>query len=320
MQLQIPNLNIISLPENILLVHQVKTPHYFSCCDGLIIMPMEGRNEQTIVVDLNIEPVLIDKLYPYIAPVSMYICSHGHMDHITHVHKWESLDAQIFAPEPEHSYLLDLANFYTGYGFDQALSFETIEQFAKVNMFKPCNSVISFKPGHKFQYNNLHIETIPFLGHSKAHVGFLIPRERILHISCLGYDLVFPGSQGFGPWYGFKECSLDQYLEDISKAEYIFLNQSDILTSSHSNIVKFPDTTPFTYMRNKIQSNQEKVNQAIRSLNIKDFSTQSLQELLKLDLFFPKRKIKGFMKEIYNFWESGIIEKHLKKQDSASED
>jgi glyoxylase-like metal-dependent hydrolase (beta-lactamase superfamily II) len=241
------------------------------------------------------------------------------MDHITHVHKWESLDAQIFAPEPEHSYLLDLANFYTGYGFDQALSFETIEQFAKVNMFKPCSNINSFKPGHKFQYNNLQIETIPFLGHSKAHVGFLIPRERILHISCLGYDLMFPGSEGFGPWYGFKECSIDQYLEDISKAEQIFLNQSDVLTSSHSNIVKFPDTTPFTYMRNKIQSNQEKVNQAIRSLNIKDFSTLSLQELLKLDLFFPKRKIKGFMKEIYNFWESGIIGKHFKKQNNASE-
>ncbi|MFX0010333.1 MAG: MBL fold metallo-hydrolase [Candidatus Hermodarchaeota archaeon] len=318
MQLQIPNLNIINLPENILLVHQIKPPHYFSCCDGLIILPKEGRNEQTIVVDLNIEPVLIDKLYPYITPVSMYICSHGHMDHITHVHKWESLGAQIFAPEPEHSYLLDLANFYTGYGFDQALSFETIEQFAIVNMFKPCNSVNSFKPGHKFQYNSLWIETIPFLGHSKAHVGFLISRERILHISCLGYDLMFPESDGFGPWYGFKECSLDQYLKDISMAKQIFLHQSDVLTSSHSNIVNNPDITPFTYMRNKIQSNQVKVNQAIKTLNINGFSNESLQELLKLDLFFPKSKMKGFMKEIYNFWESGIIEKHFKKQDNAS--
>ena len=139
---QIPNLDIQYVSEDILLIHQKKTPFYFSCCDGLIVLPKKGRNMNAIALDLNIEPHLIDKIDSFLGPFSNYVCTHGHMDHMAHVHHWESIGALIHAPYPESSYLLDLQNFYEGYEFNEKLDYNTIEKFANSNKYSPCRNVI----------------------------------------------------------------------------------------------------------------------------------------------------------------------------------
>ena len=309
---KIDNLEITKVTEDILLIHQKKPPYNFSCCDGLIILPKKGRNTLTIVLDLNIEPNLINQINDYYGPISFYVCTHGHMDHMAHVHHWETLGAKIYAPIPEHKYLLDLYNFYEGFGFSDVMDFSIIKKFGELNGYQKCNQVNPYNPGDILEFEDFIIETIPLIGHSKAHVGFLLPRERIIHISCLGFDQREPGEDGFGPWYAFDECSISQYFKDIDLTESIFLKRADFLTSSHSYIVKNPDIIPFTYMREKIAKNQIIVDQAIISL--KPSKTEfSIDDFLKIDLFFPKKKMKGFLLEIYNFWESGIISKHIER-------
>ncbi len=310
---KIDELEFRKVKDDVLLIHQKKPPYYFSCCDGLIVLPKEGRNTQTIVLDLNIEPYLINQINDFYGPISNYVCTHGHMDHIAHIHQWETLGANIHAPIPEHKYLLDLNNFYEGFGFSKVMDFSIIKKFSELNGYQKCNSVNPFKPGDLLKFEDLTIETIPFRGHSKAHIGFLLPKERILHISCLGFDQYKPGENGFGPWYGFIECSIDQYKKDIDLSESIFLERADFLTSSHSYLVKNPDLIPFKYMREKIKKNQKIVDQAILALRPYSSSEISIKEFLELDLFFPKKKLKGFMLEIYNYWESGIISKHLER-------
>jgi len=312
---KIDNIEIRKLTEDILLVHQKKPPFYFSCSDGIIILPKKGRNDSSIVLDLNVEPHLIDKLDDIYGPFTNYICSHGHMDHIAHVHQWETLGAKIHAPFPEHANLLDLRNFYERFGFSEEIDFSVIDKFAKKNGYKECQDVIPFNPGHIFKFEDLKIETIPLLSHSKAHVGFLIPEERLFHISCLGFDKSRPDKDGFGPWYGFKESSIEQYLIDITQAELIFLERANFLTSSHSYIVKSPDKAPFIYMREKIAKNQELVDNAIKSHNLSNKSMDTINYLLNLDIFFPKRKMEGYLLKIYNFWESRIIRKHVERSE-----
>jgi len=309
----IENLEINKVTDDILKIHQIKPPFRFSCCDGLIILPKKGRNSNSIVLDLNIEPYLVKKVNEIYGPVSYYVCSHGHMDHIAHVHQWESLGAKIYAPFPESTYLQNLKNFYRGFGFNKTMNYSIIQKFGEANGYKKCKKVNPFKPGDSLKFEDFTIETIPFLGHSKAHIGCLLAKERIIHISCLGFDQPNPGADGFGPWYGFDECSIEQYLKDIDLAEDIFLEQADLLTSSHSYIVKNPDSTPFNYIRGKIRKNQTIVDQAILALKISEISEETLESLLELDLFFPKKKMKGFLLEIYNYWESGILRKHLEK-------
>jgi len=311
---KIDNLEIWEVTEDILLIHQKKVPFLFSCCDGLLILPKEARNKKTIALDLNIEPKYIKNLNDMYGPVSNYVCTHAHVDHTSHVYAWEQLGVNIHAPTPEASYLLDLHNFYRGFGFNEALEYSTIEKFGKINGFHNCNYINSFKPGETLKFENLVVKTISFPGHSRSHVGFLIPKEKVFHISCLGFDKPKPEIDGFGPWYGFKEASISQYIEDINQAESIFLNYAKFLTSSHSYIVKNPDTTPFEYMRTKINENQKKVDNALKISNHSKLSEDEVvNQLLKMDIFFPKKKLKDFLFEIYSLWESWIIRKHIQR-------
>jgi glyoxylase-like metal-dependent hydrolase (beta-lactamase superfamily II) len=308
------NLQINQLSDNILLIHQIKAAAQFSCSDGLLILPKENRNTKTIAIDLNIEPEYIRAVHDTYGPVSDYINTHAHMDHIAHVHIWEQLGVTIHAPNPEAEYLTDLRSFYKGYGWDEKHDYSLIQKFAELNRFRECKNIRSFEPGDTLKFENFYIETIPFSGHSKSHVGFLFPAEKILHLSCLGFDQPSPGMDGFGPWYGFKESSIEQYFIDITHAESIYRNKANILTSAHAHIVRDPDTDLFNYMRQKIQTRQQLVDHALQSLSPQPKIEDMVSKLLEMDLFFPKYKIEGFLKDIYSFWESWIIKHHIEER------
>jgi len=311
---RIDNLEITKVTEDILLVHQIKQPFFFSCCDGLLVLPKNGRNLKTISLDLNIEQEYVNLLNEVYGPISDYICTHSHLDHICHVHAWEEVGTTIHAPLPEASFLLDLHNFYLGFGFDEGLDYSTVKEFANLNGYQKSKQVKAFTPGETLKFDDFRLETISFQGHSKAHIGFLLSNEKVFHISCLGFDKPDPETEGFGPWYGFKETSISQYLEDINKAEEIFLQRAKFLTSSHSYIVENPDISPFDYMRKKVSNNQEKVDNALNdSNNTHTSEDDAVQHLLDMDLFFPKSRLKGVIYEIYRFWESWIIRKHIQR-------
>ncbi len=94
-QEHIDNLQINKVTDDILLIHQINAPSHFSCSDGLLILPKKGRNYRTIALDLNIEPEHIKAINKIFGPISDYVNTHGHMDHIAHVYAWEQLGTAI---------------------------------------------------------------------------------------------------------------------------------------------------------------------------------------------------------------------------------
>ena len=309
---KIKNLEIKEVKQDVLIAHQNKVPSDFSCCDGLIILPRKGRNSETVILDLNIQPKYSIELYKDIGPILNYVCTHGHLDHMAHVYGWEALEATIHAPNPEANYLLDLKNFHKD-NFDARVSFSDVKKFAELNEYFSCNNVEAFEPGDTLKFDNLIIETIPFPGHGNGHVGIYLPSEKILHISCMGFDQPEPGIDGFGPWYGFQDCSIKQYLNDIKKAEKLFLEKAKFLTSSHGYIVKNPDKTAFEYMRRKIKERQNLINMAAIKSELSPNLEESINLLLEQDIIFQKKKMKSFLKKIYTFWEYWIIKQHLQQ-------
>lgn len=306
------NLRIEPVANDIFLIRQRDPPFQFSCSDGLLIMSQEGRNSENIVLDANIEPRYVKEIITQFGPVSHYINTHGHLDHIAHVHAWESEGAKILAPEIEGKNLLHPHNFFKCYSFDDCLDYSTIQKFTDLGKYKACQEFQPYSPGDVIKIDNLNITTIPFTGHSISHVGFFLEQYGLLHISCLGFDKSTPEGNGFGPWYGFKHCSIAQYYEDIDKAETLYLDNCQYLTSSHSYIIKEPTSMPFEYMREKISANRQKINFSIDKHYLSDLSIDKCaKKLLEYDLFFPKRKMKGFLKRIYRFWEFWILKNHI---------
>ncbi len=310
----INNVQISNITDSVLLIQQIRPPAYFSCSDGLLILPGNGRNSKAVALDINIEPKYVEALVKEFGPVSDYVNTHGHMDHIAHVHAWESIGATIHSPGNEAEALIRLQGFYNSYNWLEMGSVETVEAFAELNGYHPCKKVNPFEPGTTLQFDELTVETIPFTGHSTGHSGFFLPVEKILHISCLGFDKPNAEANGFGPWYGFRQCSISQYARDIEAAELLFLEKANFLTSSHGYLIEKSDTTPFSYMKHKLDNNRVIVDQALHALDSNLAEDEIVNELLRQDLFFPKAKMKGLMFDIYSFWESWMIRHHINHQ------
>lgn len=310
------NLDIEEIIPDIYFIHQIKASAYFTRCDGILIMPRNKRNLNPVIIDLNIEPEYIPKIYNHFKLNQYsrfdYICSHGHMDHISHVSKWEKLGAFIHSSSPHQNNLVSLDAFLEDFGFLKELNKPIAEILGSLNHYVPCKREPNvFRPGDILTFDNLEIQTIPLEGHSLGHVGFFFPIEKLFHISCLGFDLQKPGDDQFGPWYGFEECSLELYKENIDTAEKIFLESAKILTSSHSYVVRKKNSEPFDYMRRKIMQNQKKIMNAVQDYNEKEKNENLIDYLLSLDLIYPKQKMKDPLLSIFRFWESWIIKNHL---------
>ena len=315
--LSLENLNIEEIIPDIYFIHQIRASANFTRCDGLLIMPRDKRNLNPVIIDLNIEPDYIKKLYKIFNLDQYsridYIGSHGHMDHIAHVYKWEELGAIIHFPSPHQNNLLSIDAFSKDFGFLKELDIDSVKNLGKLNHYKPCkNNPSVFQPGDVLIFDKLNIQTIPFEGHSLGHIGFLFPEEKLFHISCLGFDLQKPGDDQFGPWYGFEECSIELYKKDIDNAEKIFLNSSNILTSSHSYVIRKKNSEPFDYIHRKIMKNQKKIMNAVHDYNEEDNNEDLIEYLLSLDLIYPKSKMKDPLRSIFRFWESWMIKNHLK--------
>ncbi|UYP47718.1 hypothetical protein NEF87_004003 [Candidatus Lokiarchaeum ossiferum] len=314
------NLEITQLTPEVFFIHQIKASSYFTRSDGILLLPSISKNKTPVILDLNLEPKEIMLVYDTfnLSQYSKidYIISHGHMDHIANVYKWEELGATIHCPDEHKEKLVDVTHFYGDYGFYKGVKKKIVEKFAPMMGYHECKNLPqTFKSGNTLVFDLLKIETISLYGHSVGHVGFFLPDIQLLHISCVGFDLQDPKelNRGFGPWYGFDECNLDIYQADITKLEKKFMEEAKIMTSSHSYIVYKKNSFPFDYMRKKIENNQKKVDDAIRTLHIDQLSQkEQLQLLLDQDIFFPKAKMISPLREIFTYWEKGIIKHHLK--------
>jgi len=78
----------------------------------------------------------------------------------------------------------------------------------------------------------------------------------------------------------------------------------------------FWETSAFRYMRYKLNKSQWIVDQGLKTLDSHMNNEEKVSALLKRDLFFPKMKMKGFLLDIYYFWESWIIRHHIERNES----
>jgi hypothetical protein len=68
-------------------------------------------------------------------------------------------------------------------------------------------------------------------------------------------------------------------------------------------------------MLNKIKENHKKIQNVLKNFDDTHLKNQKIANLAKIlfekDIFFPKKKMKSFLKNIYRLWEYWIIRHHL---------
>ena len=275
-------------------------------CNGILI---KNKNMGNILIDCNcfyekeIKELTDDQ-------IKAYFVSHVHLDHVYNLHFYEEFNpyVKIYCPIPENEYLKDFNNFVKDNG---TLDFGIGDNFKKFAFeelkFKEIKTVIGFKPGKEFEFDNIHLKTIPIPGHSPAHTAFSIEdkneqKRKILFVADLGLTKM-------GAWYGFKYSNLNDVRESVKRIEKIYLNDDYIITSGHGPIIFEKQPQIFSDLLRKMDESENKL------LNMFDPSNpKGLDDLIFKGLFFSEnyiKPVKGDRESILFFFENNMIMSHI---------
>lgn len=229
----------------------------------------------------------IEKVKEFSRKVDLLILSHTHPDHSSGAWIFNELGKKVLSPEGFATDLDSLSirfvgeslsgawkKFFTGLGMR---SFKS-EWYSDGEVLNKSPEIIAYKlEGHT---KDLHIFTID---------------SNIMY----GADIDLTS---FGPWYGHKESDIEKFKKSIEK---ILEFDIDIFISSHRKPI---------FGRDKIEE------EILKYLEVFDKRDQilikllteprSIEELVKISPFYGK---KPFAKEILDYFEKMMIEKHLER-------
>ena len=132
-------------------------------------------------------------------------------------------------------------------------------------------------------------------GHSPSHTAFHIPEENILFTSDMGVGQ-------WGPWYGWVDSSILQYLESILRLKAV----GDVrLVTCHDGIIS--DNIPVVWNR-CIDKFYERENLVVDMLD----RGCTKDEIIAEGIYFKKKsKIAEPMKSMLNVQDEIMLEHHL---------
>ncbi|MCP4133606.1 MAG: MBL fold metallo-hydrolase [bacterium] len=164
----------------------------------------------SIAIDLNLGDedtnAFIKEFKPDIA-----LLSHYHLDHSLCAPIMDSHnDIELYVPDGEAAYLTSVDHFISNTcgPYEASKQFKNIIEnfltFPQINNFKVfCNNEI-------FKTKDCSVRILKVPGHSPSHTAFHIPEENILFTSDTGIG-------SWGPWYGWIDSDIPQYVESLLK-------------------------------------------------------------------------------------------------------
>ncbi|MHA1491017.1 MAG: MBL fold metallo-hydrolase [Promethearchaeota archaeon] len=265
----------------------------------------DGKENRVILIDANYPTRDIDELYNRINPPALaFFASHCHLDHIANAYYHQKRGTPIFCPIQEESFIKSLDALIENVGILKiGLKDKYLKMVKKYIKFKECEHVNTFNPGlESFEYDTVNIETIHVPGHSPGHSAFLIKPKR----EDQNRKILFVSDIGSHPYYGDICSNLKQYRQSIDKLETLYFSDDYILVPAHGNIYLEKDKNFFNRIRAKINSNGTKILNAISKTTLK-----TIKELVLDKVLNPQKKFIPMIKELYLFWDGGMIFHHL---------
>jgi len=196
----------------------------FPFCNSLLI-----EDEKVALVDSGIGVAWI-KMILKEKNIDVLLNSHTHPDHITgnnFISKVTS--AEIYVPEQEQGYTRSLEKMKKGLGVRGRAIEPAWDKIAKKILpnNKSCRE-LPLREGQIFDFGKIRLEAIYTPGHSPGHFCFFLQDEDLLFVSDLGLD-------SFGPWYGYLNSELGDYLSTIKKIKKMGIKRG--LASHYGGVI-----------------------------------------------------------------------------------
>lgn len=261
----------------------------FISCSGMII-----QAEKTVWIDMNMGPEDTPRLLESQPPDACFI-THYHLDHsIWTRHVKDYSNAAIYIPKAEENYLIDL---------DFVIE-NTAGVLGQGDLWRDfvVNS-LGYRQLEGYHCHDARTELTQFVpqmvlietpGHSPGHTSFYFPDEKILFSGDMGLDR-------FGPWYGWSDGSILDFVESILKL--LGLDISLVLTS-HGGVLKKDIKAQWKGCLEQLVHRERKI--------VQQFEAGLSKEQIVADGFFYKHKdkIKEPMRSFLNMWDRAMVTHH----------
>jgi hydroxyacylglutathione hydrolase len=275
----------------------------FASCAGIIF-----NSGVKVLLDTNMgheeTPGLIKEEKPDIA-----IITHFHLDHSTFARYAEEYsEARVLIPAKEACFLSSLdfmiANTAGLVGMEQQWRDFVTDRLK----FRPLNNPEVFDENTPLNHLIPDMVAIPTPGHSPGHFSFYFPEDKILFTGDLGLDR-------FGPWYGWKNCSINEIVQSLLKLDTMPIEL--ILTSHGGIIIKEEDIHHI--IADSLAHIKEREKKIVEKLD----KGMSHAEIIEQGIFYPgtdkigkaKRKSANSpnsMQFLLRMWDTIMFEHHIK--------
>lgn len=191
-------------------------------CSGLAL---NGRVK--VVVDANPgRNKTTDFLVEFDPDVALI--SHYHPDHSALVSQIiENTRAELFIPGEEEPYFRSLDHVVAHTMGDHSLQGRLRAFTEKLLTHREVEPFVAYDNPCSFVLGDVLLQCVRTPGHSPGHTSFYFPELKVLFTSDMGIDRI-------GPWYGWKDCSLEAIVESILRLRSLDV---DLLLTSHGGIV-----------------------------------------------------------------------------------
>jgi len=262
----------------------------FTSCSGVIV-----NSKGSFVIDTNMgseETVnFLTQEKPDIA-----VISHYHLDHST----WgrdiaENTDAEILIPRGEENYLTDLEYFLDNTAEPFGLREQWREFTLNTTMYRPIEDFSTYSGGGTIDFGGVEVQVIATPGHSPRHSSFYFPEGEILFTGDMGIDR-------FGPWYGWIECDLMQFIESILRLKGMKVRT---LLTSHGGIVAKDIPAAFEKILTIIADREKSIVQRLEAGMTKE-------AIIEDGVFYGRKEgVSEPMRSFLIMWDCAMFDHHV---------
>jgi glyoxylase-like metal-dependent hydrolase (beta-lactamase superfamily II) len=252
------------------------------------------RGSGTVFFDTNFGEVRTRELLLSEKP-DFALISHYHLDHaLWGGYARSASDAELFVPFGEEDYVACPDFFFERTG--QAGSAELWKQFVlKVLKLKAIQEFRTYDGSFSLDLKKTKMIFVPAPGHSPGHMTAYFPKEKILFTSDLGFG-------PFGPWYGFKDCDICQYVESLLRLKAL---EPKLLLTGHDGIISEDIEGIFDRCIEVFFSREDMIRESLEKGRHKG-------SIVEHGIYFKnKGKAKGPLRSFLDGWDAVMLDLHI---------